>query len=243
MKRNEKSIDRRTAMKTGAAALAVVATAGTLARPNIARAQGDGPIKVPALPYADDALAPVISANTLGFHYGKHHLGYATALNTALAGPAKDYAALSLEDIVKTSRANPNRAGVFNAAAQVWNHTFYWSGMKPGGGGEPPAGKLKDEIGKAFGDFAKFKEAFARATIGQFASGWGWLAWDEKEKKLVIQATSNAETPLGRGMKPILTIDVWEHAYYLDYQNRRADYVNAVIDKLINWEFAEKNLG
>lgn len=243
MKRNEKSIDRRTAMKTGAAALAVVAAAGTLARPNIARAQGDGPIKVPALPYADDALAPVISANTLGFHYGKHHLGYATALNTALAGPAKDYAALSLEDIVKTSRANPNRAGVFNAAAQVWNHTFYWSGMKPGGGGEPPAGKLKDEIGKAFGDFAKFKEAFARATIGQFASGWGWLAWDEKEKKLVIQATSNAETPLGRGMKPILTIDVWEHAYYLDYQNRRADYVNAVIDKLVNWEFAEKNLG
>ncbi len=243
MKRNEKSIDRRTAMKTGAAALAVVAAAGTLARPNIARAQGDGPIKVPALPYADDALAPVISANTLGFHYGKHHLGYAAALNTALAGPAKDYAALSLEDIVKTSRANPNRAGVFNAAAQVWNHTFYWSGMKPGGGGEPPAGKLKDEIGKAFGDFAKFKEAFARATIGQFASGWGWLAWDEKEKKLVIQATSNAETPLGRGMKPILTIDVWEHAYYLDYQNRRADYVNAVIDKLVNWEFAEKNLG
>lgn len=242
MKRNSSSIDRRTAIKTGAAAMAVMAVAGTLAKPNIARAQGEGPIKVPPLPWKDDALAPVISANTIGFHYGKHHMGYAAALNAALAGPAKDYAALSLEDIVKTARANPNRAGVFNAAAQVWNHSFYWNSMKPGGGGEP-TGKLKDEIGKAFGDFAKFKEAFARATIGQFASGWGWLAWDEKAKKLVVQATSNAETPLHRGLKPILTIDVWEHAYYLDYQNRRADYVNAVIDKLVNWEFAEKNLG
>ncbi len=234
-------IDRRTAIKTGAAAVAAVA--GTLAAPHIASAQGEGPIKVPALPYADDALAPVISANTIGFHYGKHHMGYATALNAALAGAAKDYAALSLEDIVKTARANPNRTAVFNAAAQVWNHSFYWNSLKPGGGGEPPAGKLKDEIGKAFGDFAKFKEAFARATTGQFGSGWGWLAWDEKEKKLAIQATSNAETPLGRGFKPILTIDVWEHAYYLDYQNRRADYVNAVLDKLVNWEFAEKSLG
>lgn len=235
-------IDRRTAIKTGAAAAAVLAGAATLARPYIARAQGEGPIKVPPLPYPDDALAPVISANTIGFHYGKHHIGYATALNTALAGPAKDLAALPLEEIVKTSRANPNRAAVFNAAAQVWNHTFYWSSMKPGGGGEP-TGKLKDEIGKAWGDFAKFKEAFARATIGQFASGWGWLSWDEKAKKLVIETTSNAETPLHRGNKPLLTIDVWEHAYYLDYQNRRADYVNAVIDKLINWEFAAKNLG
>jgi Fe-Mn family superoxide dismutase len=242
MSKKSGSVDRRTAIKTGAAAAAVVAAAGTLTAPNVARAQGEGPIKVPPLPWKDDALAPVISANTIGFHYGKHHMGYATALNTALAGPAKDLAALSLEDIIKTTRANPNRAAVFNSAAQVWNHTFYWNSMKPGGGGEP-TGKLKDEIGKAFGDFAKFKEAFARATIGQFASGWGWLAWDEKAKKLVIQATSNAETPLGRGMKPILTIDVWEHAYYLDYQNKRADYVNAVIDKLINWEFAEKNLG
>jgi Fe-Mn family superoxide dismutase len=158
MKRTSRSIDRRTAIKTGAAAAAVIAAAGTLAKPYIARAQGEGPIKVPPLPYNDDALSPVISANTLGFHYGKHHIGYATTLNTALAGPAKDYAALSLEDIIKTSRANPNRAAVFNAAAQVWNHTFYWNSMKPGGGGEPAAGKLKDEIGKAFGDFAKFKE-------------------------------------------------------------------------------------
>src|SRR5262249_50788022 len=243
MNRKTSSIDRRTAIKTGAAAIAVVAAAGTLAKPNIARAQAEGPIKVPPLPYKDDALVPVISANTIGVHYGKHHAGYAPPTTPAPAAPAKDYAALSLEDIVKTSRANPNRAAVFNAAAQVWNHTFYWDGMKPGGGGEPPAGKLKDEIGKAWGDFAKFKAAFAQATIGQFASGWGWLAWDEKEKKLVIQATSNAETPLGRGFNPILTIDVWEHAYYLDYQNRRPDYVNAVIDKLINWEFAEKNLG
>ena len=242
MKLKTSSIDRRTALKTGAAAVAVAAGAVTLAKPYIARAQGDGPIKVPALPYKDDALAPVISANTIGFHYGKHHMAYAAALNAALAGPAKDYAALSLEDIIKTARANPNRGAVFNAAAQVWNHTFYWNSLKPGGGGEP-AGKLKDEIGKAFGDFAKFKEAFARAAVGQFGSGWGWLAWDEKAKKLVIQATSNAETPLGTGMKPLLTIDVWEHAYYLDYQNRRPDYVNAVIDKLVNWEFAEKNMG
>lgn len=243
MNRTINSIDRRTAIKTGAAAVAVIAAAGTLAKPYVARAQAEGPIKVPSLPYNDDALVPVISANTIGFHYGKHHMAYAAALNTALAGAAKDYAALPLEEIVKSARANPNRAGVFNAAAQVWNHTFYWNSLKPGGGGDPPAGKLKDEIGKAFGDFTKFKQAFAAAAIGQFASGWGWLAWDEKAKKLVIQATSNAETPLHRGFKPILTIDVWEHAYYLDYQNRRADYVNAVIDKLINWEFAEKNLG
>jgi superoxide dismutase, Fe-Mn family len=242
MQSGSSKIDRRTAIKTGAAALAVAAAAGTFAKPHIARAQAEGPIKVPPLPYPDDALAPVISANTIGFHYGKHHLGYATTLNTALAGPAKDYAALSLEDIIKTSRANPNRAGIFNAAAQIWNHDFYWRSMKPGGGGEPP-GKLKDEIDKAFGDFAKFKEALARVTISQFASGWGWLTWNPKDKKLVIESTSNAETPLHRGNTPILTIDVWEHAYYLDYQDRRADYVNAVIDKLINWEFAEKNLG
>src|SRR5262249_26892081 len=130
------SIDRRTAIKTGAAAVAVAAAAGSLAKPYVARAQGEGPIKVPPLPYNDDALAPVISANTIGFHYGKHHMAYAAALNTALAGPAKDYASLSLEDIIKTSRANPNRTAVFNNAAQVWNHTFYWNSMKPGGGGE-----------------------------------------------------------------------------------------------------------
>jgi Fe-Mn family superoxide dismutase len=241
MKPKSSRIDRRTALKVGAAA-AVVLAAGTLARPYVARAQAEGPIKLPDLPYKDDALAPVISAQTMGFHYGKHHAGYVTNLNTLLAGPAKDLAALPLEEIIKTSRANPNRAAVFNNAAQVWNHTFYWNSMKPGGGGEP-GGKLKDEIGKAFGDFAKFKEELARRTTAQFASGWGWLAWDEKDKKLVIETTSNAETPLGRGANPLLTIDVWEHAYYLDYQNRRADYVNAVIDKLVNWEFAEKNLG
>ena len=243
MQDRSKRIDRRAALKTGAAALVTLAAATTLARPYVARAQAAGPITVPPLPYKDDALAPVISANTVGFHYGKHHAGYATALNAALAGPAKDYADLPLEDIIKSSRANPNRAGVFNAAAQVWNHNFYWNSLKPSGGGEPPAGKLKDAIVAAFGDFAKFKEALARVTVGQFASGWGWLSWDEKAKKLVLEATSNAETPLHRGNKPILTIDVWEHAYYLDYQNRRADYVNAVIDKLLNWEFAEKNLG
>lgn len=236
-------IDRRTLLKTGAAAMAVAAIAAPLVWPRFAWAQGAGPIAVPPLPYAESALAPVISANTVGFHYGKHHIGYATTLNAALAGPAKDLAGLPLDAIVKATRGNPARASVFNAAAQVWNHDFYWRSLKPKGGGAPPAGKLRDAINAAFGDFATFKQALARAATAQFASGWAWLVWDGAAKKLAIQTTSNAETPLHRGPTPLLTIDVWEHAYYLDYQNRRADYVAAVIDKLLNWDFAEKNLG
>ncbi|MCW5770880.1 MAG: superoxide dismutase, partial [Rhodospirillaceae bacterium] len=163
-------LHRRTLLKAGGAALVTA-----FATPYIVRAQAEGPIKLPPLPYKDDALAPVVSANTLGFHYGKHHAAYVANLNRLLAGAAKDLAGLPLEEIVKTSRANPNRGAVFNNAAQAWNHTFYWNSLKPGGGGEPPAGKLKDEIGKAFGDYEKFKQAFAGAATRQFGSGWAWL--------------------------------------------------------------------
>jgi Fe-Mn family superoxide dismutase len=234
-----RGLNRRSALRQGAA-IATLASAATVAAPYIARGQAKKH-ELPKLPYADDALAPVISAQTVGIHYGRHHKGYLDGMNAALDGPAKDLANLSLEDLIKTTRANPARAGLFNAAAQVWNHTFYWNGLKANGGGQP-AGKAKAKIDADLGGYEKFKEGLARASITQFASGWGWLVLDKG--KLAFRQTSNAECPVGLpGVTPIFTIDVWEHAYYLDYQNRRADYVNAVIDKLINWEFVEKNLG
>jgi Fe-Mn family superoxide dismutase len=225
-------LTRRAAI-AGAAAAATVVGAGF---PHIAKAAA--PFDLPKLPYADDALAPVISANTIGFHYGRHHKGYLDNMNKMLEG--NDLGKLSLEEIIKASMMNPTRVGLFNNAAQVWNHTFYWNSMTPKGGGKP-SGKLAEAIEKDFGGFDKFKAEFAATTIGQFASGWGWLVLDKD--KLRIVRTGNADTPVAQNMKPLLTIDVWEHAYYLDYQNRRADYVNAVIDKLINWDFAAKNLG
>ena len=214
------------------------AVAAAFAAPRIARAQS-APFALPPLPYADDALAPVISANTMGFHYGKHHRGYLDALNKMLE--TDELKSKSLVEIVKATAGDAAKAAMFNNAAQVWNHTFYWSSMAPKGGGKP-SGRMADLINQSFGDFDKFRAAFAANTIGQFASGWGWLC--QEGDKLTLRRTSNADTPLHvAGVRPLLTIDVWEHAYYLDYQNRRAEYVNAVIDKLLNWEFAEKNLG
>lgn len=192
----------------------------------------------PALPYKDDALSPVISANTIGFHYGKHHKGYFDKLNEISKGT--EFESLSLEQVVMQSWKKKN-AAIFNNAAQAWNHTFYWNSMKPKGGGKP-SGKLLDAINTSFGDFNKFKKAFSDTTVSQFGTGWGWLAADKKGKLSVIK-TEDAEVPMTQGLKPLLTIDVWEHAYYLDYQNKRAAYVDAVIDKLLNWEFAAKNLG
>jgi Fe-Mn family superoxide dismutase len=242
MSANNSSLDRRTLLRTGAAVVAAASTLGTFARPNIARAQqASGPHELPKLPYDQSALAPVLSQETIGFHYGKHHAGYVNNLNAQLA-QAKELAALPLEELIKTTSANPNRRAIFNNAAQTWNHTFYWNSMKPGGGGEPP-GKLKDQIAKDFGDDAKFREAFKRAAVTQFASGWAWLVWDDKAKKTSVMQTGNADTPVQMSLKPLLTIDVWEHAYYIDYRNDRGKYVDAWLDKLVNWEFAAKNLG
>jgi superoxide dismutase, Fe-Mn family len=193
---------------------------------------------LPPLPYAENALEPVISAKTISFHYGKHHKGYVDNLNKFIAGT--EYAGLSLEKIIGGTAGQVERAAIFNNAAQIWNHTFYWKSLSPKGGGEPPAA-LKQKIISSFGSVDACKKELAGAAVSQFGSGWCWLVLDGGKLKAV--KTSNAEVPLTTGMKPLLTIDVWEHAYYLDYQNRRADYVNAVLDKLINWEFAEQNAG
>ncbi len=196
----------------------------------------DGPFKLPPLPYAENALEPVISARTIGFHYGKHHQGYVNNLNKLVTGtPLADQ---PLEAVVKAT-ANPDQTVIFNNAAQVWNHTFYWNSLKPKGGGKP-TGALAEMIDKSFGGFEQFKAEFAKAATSQFGSGWAWLVKDGD--KLAVVKTGNADNPLVHGQKPLLTVDVWEHAYYLDYQNRRADYVTAVLDDLINWDFAAQNL-
>ncbi|MBL8458222.1 MAG: superoxide dismutase [Zoogloea sp.] len=211
-----------------------VAALGGLTLP----ARAANPILLPALPWGDSALAPVISANTIGFHYGKHHKGYVDNLNRLVAGT--DLADLSLEKIVAVSAGKADKTAIFNNAAQIWNHSFYWSSLRPNGGGEPPAA-LKKRIEASFGSVDALKKELATAATSQFGSGWAWLVADGDKLKVI--KTANADLPQTAGLKPLLTIDVWEHAYYLDYQNRRADYVNALIDKLINWEFALQNLG
>jgi superoxide dismutase, Fe-Mn family len=193
---------------------------------------------LPPLPYADSALNPIISANTIGFHYRKHHKGYVDNLNKLVEGT--EYADLSLERIITETAGKPDKTAIFNDAAQAWNHTFYWRSLRPKGGGEPPA-VLKQKIEASFVNLDACKKELATAATTQFGSGWAWLVLEAD--KLTVVKTGNAALPLTRGMKPLLTIDVWEHAYYLDYQNRRADYVNAVLDKLINWNFAAENLG
>jgi Fe-Mn family superoxide dismutase len=195
------------------------------------------PFTLPALPYADDALAPVISSTTMGFHYGKHHRTYVDNLNKLSDG--NELAAMSLVDVIQKTAGVSDKVGVFNNAAQIWNHTFFWESMKPNGGGKP-TGKLAAMIDSDLGGYDKFKIDFAQAAITQFGSGWAWLVVDNG--KLAFKKTGNAETPLTTSAKPLLTIDVWEHAYYLDYQNRRADFVNAVIDKLLDWDRAEERL-
>ena len=196
------------------------------------------PHALPSLPYADNALDPVISAKTIGFHYGKHHKGYVDNLNKLLAGTA--FADLPLEKIITATAGKADKTAIFNNAAQTWNHTFYWRSLRPKGGGEP-GGVLKQKIEASFGTLDGARKELAAAAMAQFGSGWVWLVLDGDKLKVV--KTGNADVPMITGMKPLLTIDVWEHAYYLDYQNRRADYVNAVLDKLINWDFAAENLG
>ena len=193
---------------------------------------------LPPLPYAENALDPVISAATLGFHYGKHHKGYVDNLNKLIDGT--ELAGLSLEQLINETAGKADKAAIFNNAAQTWNHTFYWRSLRGKGGGEPPA-VLKQKIEATFGNLEACKKELATAATTQFGSGWAWLVLEGDKLKVV--KTGNAETPLTKGARPLLVIDVWEHAYYLDYQNRRADYVNAVLDKLVNWGFAADNLG
>jgi len=194
------------------------------------------PLALPPLPYAENALEPIITAKTMSFHYGKHHKGYVDNLNKLIAGT--EYAVLSLEKIITSTAGQPERTAIFNNAAQNWNHTFYWNSLRPNGGGEPPAA-LKRKIEASFGSVDACKKELASAAVSQFGSGWAWLVLEGGKLKVV--KTANADVPMTLGLKPLLAIDVWEHAYYLDYQNRRADYVNAVLDKLINWEFALQN--
>jgi Fe-Mn family superoxide dismutase len=194
-------------------------------------------IELPPLPYAQDALAPVISAQTLSFHYGKHHKAYVDNLNKLVAGTA--LSETPLEKLIAAVAGQPDKAGIFNNAAQTWNHTFFWNSLKPHGGGVP-TGVVGQAIDASFGGYENFKKEFSNAAMTQFGSGWAWLVADKGA--LRVAKTGNADTPLTMGLTPLLTIDVWEHAYYLDYQNRRADFVAAVIDKLLNWEFANANL-
>ena len=193
---------------------------------------------LPELPYAQNALEPHISANTLSFHYGKHHQAYVTNLNNLVKDTP--LASKSLEEVIMESAKDSSKAGIFNNAAQVWNHTFYWNSMKPNGGGKP-TGKLAEKIEKDFGGYDKFVEAFKQAGATQFGSGWAWLVLEGDTLK--VTKTPNADLPMAHGQKALLTMDVWEHAYYLDYQNRRPDYITTFLDKLVNWDFAEKNLG
>lgn len=193
---------------------------------------------LPELPYAKDALAPVVSVETIEYHHGKHHQTYVTNLNNLV--PGSKYEGKSLEEIIRGSHGQASEKPIFNNAAQVWNHTFYWHSLAPKAGGAPH-GAIAAAIDASFGSFADFKDKFSKAAVGQFGSGWAWLV-KNADGSLAIEATSNADTPMATGKTCLLTIDVWEHAYYVDYRNARAKYVEEFW-KLVNWDFANKNLG
>jgi Fe-Mn family superoxide dismutase len=193
--------------------------------------------QLPTLPYEQNALEPHISAETLGFHHGKHHASYVSKYNAAVEGTELD--SKSIEDVIKAIAGDASKSGLFNNAAQAWNHSFYWQCMKPGGGGKP-SGDLAAKIDADFGSYDKFVEAFKSAGGTQFGSGWAWLVLDNGTLK--VTKTLNAGNPITEGVTPLLTMDVWEHAYYLDYQNRRPDYITTFLDKLVNWDFVAQNL-
>lgn len=195
-------------------------------------------ISLPNLPYEQDALEPHISARTLSFHHGKHHNAYVTNLNKLIEG--SDLAGETLENIIKATVNDASKAGVFNNAAQVWNHTFYWHSMKPNGGGAP-TGAIAEKITADFGSYDNFISEFKAAGLTQFGSGWAWLVL--KDNKLEIMKTANADTPLAHGIQALMTVDVWEHAYYLDYQNDRGGYIDTFFNQLVNWDFVNENLG
>lgn len=198
--------------------------------------QKKSPFILPNLPYADTALEPHMTAKTFSFHHGKHHAAYVNNLNKLIAGTELEHK--SLEEIIGISASDSSKAAIFNNAAQVWNHTFFWHSMTPNGGGEP-SGKLMDAITENFGSFEKLTEEFKNAATTQFGSGWAWLVTDGK--KLKILKTANADTPITQGYKALVTCDVWEHSYYLDYQNKRPDYVDIFLKHLINWKFVAEN--
>jgi Fe-Mn family superoxide dismutase len=226
---------RRDFVKTAALAAAVLA-AKDAGFPAIAK--GASPMNLPPLPWAENALEPFISKNTIGFHYGKHHKAYVDNLNGLVAG--KPEADLDLVAIVKGAAGKADKTAIFNNAAQIWNHTFYWNSLRPKSDAKMPK-EIADKLGASFaGGLEGFKKEFTDAAMGQFGSGWAWLV--AEGGKLKVVKTPNAENPLTTAATPLLTLDVWEHAYYLDYQNKRKDYATAVIDNLLNWEFAAKNL-
>ncbi len=195
------------------------------------------PFTLPDLPYSRDALEPHMSAKTLEFHHGKHHNAYVTKLNGLIEGT--DLAKADLETIISKTAKDESKSGIFNNAAQVWNHTFFWNCMKPGGGGEPGE-TLKTLLSVDFGGYDTFLEEFKQKAGTLFGSGWAWLVLDGRKPK--IFQGKNADTPIAHGWKPLLTVDVWEHAYYLDYQNRRPDFVSTFFEKLVNWDFVEQQL-
>jgi superoxide dismutase, Fe-Mn family len=193
--------------------------------------------ELPSLPYPNNALEPYVSAKTLDFHHGKHHKAYVDSLNRLVEG--RPEARQSLEELIVGTHHDDTKTGIFNNAAQVWNHTFFWNSMKKGGGSEP-AGEVKRAIDHDFGGYEKFAAAFKDAATTQFGSGWAWLVFDAGKLKVI--KTPNAVNPVAGGQAALLTCDVWEHAYYLDYQNRRPDFVQAFLDHLVNWDFVARNL-
>jgi Fe-Mn family superoxide dismutase len=232
--RMETGVSRRTFLAVAAAG----AAAGCATVPKPPAAVSAGAVTLPALPFEPDALAPVISAQTLGFHHGKHHQGYVNTLNKLL--PGTPFAGLPLEAVIRGTAGLAEHAALFNNAAQVWNHTFYWQSLLPAGRGRALSPELEAAVKQAFGSVEACSAALTDAAVTQFGSGWAWLVAEGGAVKVV--KTPNAETPLTRkGVTPLLTVDVWEHAYYLDWQNRRADYVKAVLEKLANWTFASEN--
>jgi Fe-Mn family superoxide dismutase len=200
-------------------------------------ATAKGPFQLPPLPWQENALEPVISARTMSFHYGKHHKAYVEKLNELVAGTR--FEQMPLERIIAETAGHPDSQKLFNQAGQTWNHTFFWNCLTPAGGGKP-GGEVARRIESDLGGLAKFREDFVKAAVECFGSGWAWLA--DRNGKLEILATPNAGNPLVLGATPLFTVDVWEHAYYLDYQNKRNEFVAAVLEKLVNWDFAEEQL-
>ncbi|MBQ7188793.1 MAG: superoxide dismutase [Kiritimatiellae bacterium] len=225
------TISRRNFIETATVAAAASVVGADATKQETAPKPANRIILLPKLPFAENSLAPIISAETIGFHYGKHHTGYVAALNAML--PGSKYAGMTLEEIIVASKAD-NAAPFFNNAAQIWNHTFYWDSLAPAGSGGKPSKALGEVLSKTFGSVENCARLLAESANKRFGCGWAWLL--VRDNKLVIESTSNADTPLTeKGVTPLLCVDVWEHAYYLDYQNRRAAYTQAVTEKLLNW--------